>query len=243
MRASQAIICASSALLVAAAPAPIHMGADDVILHGKGRFTLMKRSDLAALEAARNSATPPPKPGYLDDTLTTFTGNQTKTPIKQLNKRDTVIIVPKPESRFLGWDVQMSQVVKGAPTTISVSSGYSISNTITVGTSSQLSLVKDYLSVSMSVDYSESWQSTQSQQFTAEVEEGKYGAFVSNPWTNRASGNVWTGNLGREGSLEYYQGDSFDTKRFDDMEWVDGVISLCTGDSFPLKRCLGEGTL
>jgi hypothetical protein len=240
---TQALILAGTVVLVSAAPAPIAVGADDVILYGNGRLSILKRSDFADLEAARTAGTAPPKPGYLDETLTTYTGNDTNRPTLQLNKRDATLIIPNPNTRFLGWDVQMSQVTKGAPTSISVSSGYSISNTISVGTSSSLTLVKDFLSVSMSVDYSHSWQSTQSQVFQASVPEGKYGAFVSNPWTNRASGNVWTGTIGGEGSLTPYQGDSFESKKFDNMEWVDGVISLCTGDSFPLKRCLGEGTL
>lgn len=239
----KALLFISSIASVSAAPAPIAVSPDDVILHGNGRLAVMKRSDLTELEAARNAGTVPPKPSYLDDTLVTFTGNETNAPTQRLNKRATQLIIPAPNSRFLGWDVQMSQVVKGAPTTISVTSGFSISNSISVGVSSELSLVKEFLSVSMSVDYSQSWESSQSQTFEVSVPEGKYGAFVSNPWTNRASGNVWTGTIGGEGSLTYYQGDSFESKKFDTMEWVDGVISLCTGDEFPLKRCLGEGTL
>jgi hypothetical protein len=233
----------ASASLVLAAPTSLEVGVDDVILYGNGRHSLMKRADFAELEAARNSAIAPPKPGYLNEALTTYTGNETNTPSQHLSKRDTTLIIPSPKSRFLGWDIQMSQVVKGAPTSISVSSGYSISNTISVGTSSQFSLVKDFLSVSMSIDYSQSWQSTQTQSFQVSVQEGKYGAFVSNPWTNRASGNVWTGTIGGQGSLTAYQADSFESKKFDNMEWVDGVISLCVGETFPLKRCLGEGTL
>jgi hypothetical protein len=243
INAAQAILFASIATSISAAPAPITVGTNDVILYGNGRLSVMKREEFAGLEAARNSGTPPPKPGYLDGNLVTYTGNETNIFVPRLKKRDTTLIVPGANNRFLGWDVQMSQVVKGAPTSISISSGYSISNTISVGVSSQLTLIKDFLSVTMHVDYSQSWQSTQSQQFQVSVPEGKYGAFVSNPWTNRVSGNVWTGRIGGEGSLTYYQGDSFESKKFGDMEWVDGVISLCTGDSFPLKRCLGEGTL
>jgi hypothetical protein len=233
----------ASASLVFTAPAPLNVGADDVILYGNGQHSVMKRTDFAELEAARNSIIAPPKPGYLIETLTTYTVNETNKSSQRLSKRDATLIMPNPKSRFLGWDIQMSQVVKGAPTSISVSSGYSISNTISVSTSSQFSLVKDFLSVSMSVDYSQSWQSTQTQTFQVSVPEGKYGAFVSNPWTNRASGNVWSGTIGGEGSLTAYQADSFESKKFDNMEWVDGVISLCVGDTFPLKRCLGEGTL
>lgn len=137
----------------------------------------------------------------------------------------------------------MSSVVKGAPTSISVSSDYSISNSISVGTSATFSLVKDFLESSLSIDYSTSWTSSQSQQFTAEVPSGQYGAFVSNPWTNRESGKVFQGVIGSEGTLTDYQADSFDSRAYGDLAWVDGVISLCVGDEFPLKRCLGDGTL
>ncbi|KAF2686264.1 hypothetical protein K458DRAFT_416557 [Lentithecium fluviatile CBS 122367] len=136
----------------------------------------------------------------------------------------------------------MSEVVRGK-SQVTVTSGYEISNSISVGTSATFTLVKDFLEASVEIDYSTSWTSSQSQQFQSEVPEGKYGAFVSNPWTNRASGNVFKGVIGSEGSLTYYQGDSFDSKTFGSMTWVDGVISLCTGDVLPLPRCLGEGTL
>jgi hypothetical protein len=43
--------------------------------------------------------------------------------------------------------------------------------------------------------------------------------------------------------LTPYQADSFEEKSYGDLKWVNGVIGLCTGDEFPLKRCLGEGTL
>ncbi|KAH3968333.1 hypothetical protein HBH52_177960 [Parastagonospora nodorum] len=242
-QAAQALIIASGLAFVSAAPAPVLVGVDEVILYGKGRLSVMKRSVLKELEDARNAAVAPPKPSYLEDNLTTYAGKQAAAPLSRLRKRDDSIIIPNPNSRFLGWDVQMSQVVKGAPTSISVSSGYSIGNSISVGAGVDLTLIKDFLSASMSTDYTHSWTSEQSQLFRADVPEGKYGAFVSNPWTNRASGNVWTGSIGGDGTLTPYQADSFDTKKFDAMEWVDGVISLCVGDTFPLKRCVGEGNL
>lgn len=244
MHFASAFLLASSAAIVAAAPASIKVTEDDVILYGKGRFTMMKRSEFAELEAARNSDVAPPKPGYLDSSLYTVSGNQTYTPTENLEKRagDT-IIVPNPSARFLGWDTLMSAIVKGAPTDIAVSAGYSVSNSISVGVGAEFSIIENFLSASMSIDYTQSWESSQSQQFTAKVPEGKYGAFVSNAWTHRESGNIWRGKIGGEGSLTYYQGDSFDSRSFGNLNWVDGVIALCTGDSFPLKRCLGEETL
>lgn len=265
MHFSQVLALASSAALVAAAPASITVGVDDVILYSKdGRFTMMKRDDFDELKKLRESGVVPPKPSHLDDSLITIPANNSapSKPQGSLKKRATSLIIPNPHSRFLGWDIQTSQVVKGkeelsdssgwkkhtdktegAPTTISISTGYSITNSISVSQGVSFTLIEDFLSASVSIDYSTSWQTTQTQQFNADVPEGKYGAFVTNAWTNRESGNVWEGKIGGEGTLTYYQADSFESKSYGDMSWVDGVISLCTGDSFPLKRCVGEGTL
>jgi hypothetical protein len=233
------------ALSTAATAAPtITLRSDDVLLYGAGRYQILKRTDLADLEALRKNGTTPPMPGYLDPNLTTKNGTNTaQSAPRSIQKRDTSIVIPGPDTRFLGWDVQMSQVVQGAPTTITVTTGFDISNSISVGTSATLGIVEAFLSATVSVDYSQSWTSSQSQQFSGEVPAGKYGAFVSNPWTNRKSGSVFEGTVGSEGVVTAYQADSFEEKGFGQMRWVDGVISLCMGDAFPLPRCLGEGTL
>jgi len=132
---------------------------------------------------------------------------------------------------------------EGAPTTITISTGYAMTNSISVSQSAQITLVKDFFSATTTINYQASWQTSQTQQFSSTVPEGKYGAFVTNAWTNRRSGNVWEGTIGGEGTLSYFQADSFEDKKYGDLSWVDGTISLCTGDTFPLKRCLGEGTL
>ncbi|KAF1357265.1 hypothetical protein EJ07DRAFT_181451 [Lizonia empirigonia] len=245
MHFSKVLALISSAALVAAAPAPIIIDEDDVILYGEGgRFQIMKRSDLDEVEKLRNGILPmPPKPSELDDSLITHPGNVTARSDAVLKKRATTLIVPGASSRFLGWDVLTSQVVRGAPTTISIAAGYSISNSISVSESASFTLIKDFLSVSTSTDYSTTWQTTQTQTFSAAVPEGSYGAFVTNAWTNRASGNVWEGTIGGEGTLSYYQADSFENRTYGDMTWVNGVIQLCKGATFPLHRCIGQGTL
>lgn len=115
MHFSQVLALASSAALVAAAPAPVNVGLDEVILYGKnGRFTKMKRDDLEELRKLHESGVVPPKPSYLDDTLITLSGNESGSSKEgSLKKRATSIIIPNPPSRFLGWDVQTSQIVKG----------------------------------------------------------------------------------------------------------------------------------
>jgi hypothetical protein len=116
MHLTQILALASSAALVAAAPAPapLTVGVDDVILYGKGgRFQKMKRSDFEELDKLRKSGAVPPKPSYLDDTLITAPANGSKKSDATLQKRADSIIIPNPHSRFLGWDIQTSQVVKG----------------------------------------------------------------------------------------------------------------------------------
>ena len=114
MHSTQVLALASSAALVATAPASITVGVDDVILYGKdGHFTMMKRDKLEELKNLHASGIAPPKPGYLDDTLVTLPVNETQKLDSDLKKRTTSIIIPNPHSRFLGWDVQTSQVVKG----------------------------------------------------------------------------------------------------------------------------------
>jgi hypothetical protein len=197
MHFSSTFVLLSNAALSAAAP-PIPITPDSVILHGNGHFTLMSRSDFDSLNAARLSSTLPPKPSTLDPSLYTVTGNGNNSTKTHMTRRagDTIII-PNPPSRFLGWDVLMSAVVKGAPTSISVSSGYSIANSVSVCVSSQITLVKDFLAASTSIDYSTTWTSTEMQQFTASVPVGQHGAFVSNAWTHRESrcmgGGYWWG--------------------------------------------------
>ncbi|CAI6337612.1 unnamed protein product [Periconia digitata] len=229
---------------------PVKIGLEDVVLYSRdGRYQLMKRDDLETIQELRRNKTAPPKPCSLETNL--FRGpapaasppaQARSAPLQARADGSVKLIVPNPPSRFLGWDVQMSSVIKGAPTTLTVSSGYEISNTIGVEASTEFSIVKDFLSASLSISYEQSWTSSQSQQFEAEVPEGKFGVFVSNPWTDRNSGVVFEGRIGEEGTTSAYQADSFTAKGFSGLEWVDGVISLCTGDSLPLARCVGEGT-
>lgn len=114
MHFSQILALASSAALVAAAPAPVAVGVDDVILYGKdGRFAVMKRDELEEIKKLRESGVAPPKPGYLDENLVTLSPNETHESETKLNKRASTFIIPNAPSRFLGWDVQTSQVVKG----------------------------------------------------------------------------------------------------------------------------------
>lgn len=129
-----------------------------------------------------------------------------------------------------------------ASTTVSVTEGYSITNTISVGVSATFDIISDYLSTTFNINYSESWASSYSAAYTFSIPQGKYGVVVSNPLTTRHSGFVDIGCIG-ESERTYFQGDSYNSKAYGGLSWVDGTISLCTGDTYPVPMCLGGGTL
>jgi hypothetical protein len=143
--------------------------------------------------------------------------------------------------------VPMSSVLlagSSGTTTVAVTEGYSISNSVSVGVSSQLTLVEDFLSTTFSISYTETWTSTYSASYSFQIPAGKYGAVVSNPATTRHSGRVDIGCIADAGvETTYFTADSYNSKAYGGLSWVEGTISLCTGDTYPLPRCIGEGTL
>ena len=231
----------SSTLISAAALKPRLLSADEVIVYSNtGRVEVMKKADYIAL-----SALPSRPVDFVQTNGTLF--NSTETAPASKNKRCTSksVVYQDPAQYFQNWDVPMSSVVsaKNSPATVAVTAGYEISNSLSVSAGADFSIVKDILSVSYSVDYSQSWTSTYSAQYTFEIPVGKYGAVVSNPTTTRRSGKVYKGCLGEQHLSSTFSGDSYSSRAFGGMSWVDGVISLCTGDNFPLMRCIGEGRL
>lgn len=125
---------------------------------------------------------------------------------------------------------------------VSVTAGYSITNTIGVSVGASLTLVQDFLSTSYQIDYSQSWSSSYSAGYTFTVPAGKHGAVVSNPMTTRHSGSVDVGCVGYAETTTF-QADSYSSKSYGDLAWVEGTISLCTSDTYPMPMCIGSGTL
>lgn len=238
--------------MVAAAPTSnIVVMEDEVVLYGSGRYQIMKRSEFHEKfsDYYFNQSS---VPAQIDTRgITTYTSEQieeivvreTSNKIKRDNG-DVVIMGQK--TRFLGWDVQISPIVKGGPNTgtfVAVAAGYSISNSIAIGVSAKLGLIEKVLSVSASFLRTWTTTNTQDQTLSFFVPPGKIACWVSNPWTNRQEGWVWTGTIGQQGSLEYWRADQFESKQYNNLAWVDGVMQTCVGDDYPLKRCSGAGFL
>ncbi|KAG8163520.1 hypothetical protein KVR01_006817 [Diaporthe batatas] len=146
------------------------------------------------------------------------------------------------DTTFTNWDVAMSPVIgaTGGQASVAVTKGYSIANSITVGGGAEYTVQKDIFSVSMKVDYSHSWTTSDTQTFTYFVSPGQYGVVVSNPYTRRITGNFVSGCTDGP-SYEPYTSDSYEDQNYSGMSWVAGPIRLCNSTSYPIPYCVGTG--
>ncbi|KKY39432.1 hypothetical protein UCDDA912_g00644 [Diaporthe ampelina] len=147
------------------------------------------------------------------------------------------------DSQFTNWDVAMSPVIgaTGGQATIAVTKGYYVTNSISVGTGADYTVEKNVLKVSMKVDYSHSWTTTDSETFTYYITPGQYGVVVSNPYTRRITGNFVKGCTDSP-SYDPFTSDSYENQNYSGMSWVAGPIRLCNASSYPIPYCTGSGT-
>jgi hypothetical protein len=147
------------------------------------------------------------------------------------------------QSTFVDWDVQMSPVVAAtAPTTsVTVSSGYSVSNSVTVGSGLDYTWVKDVLKTTLKIDYSHSWTTSYSASVTYVMSQGYHGTIVTNPTTHRRYGRILQGCVGAQAVKGTFMADNHDQGSYGGISWVAGAISLCQKKESPLTRCEGSG--
>ncbi|KAI9731237.1 MAG: hypothetical protein M1834_005430 [Cirrosporium novae-zelandiae] len=239
---------AASSMLVNAYPsgaslARRDLAADEIIVWGSnGRVEVMNKTEYYNELASSNITIGRPESG---NTTTTTTSSNTTSSLVRRSCKSRTVIKELDDEEFLNWDVAMSSVVHATDesASVSVTEGYSISNTLSVSVSASLTIVEDFLSTTFGVDYSESWSSSYTSSYTFTVPAGKYGVVVSNPQTIRHSGYVYTGCVGAMTEEAYYQGDSYTSKAYGGLSWVEGTISLCTGTTYPVPRCIGSGSL
>ncbi|KAJ5449101.1 hypothetical protein N7445_003922 [Penicillium cf. griseofulvum] len=230
-------LCANSAL-VYALPADTAL----LILHDGTTKTVDKRDLGAELPGVALSPPTDSVPKFLE------TRSNDATPSNHLNKRSGAqFIIPLPDQKFLGWDIPMSTIVHAneADATAAMAQGQSIANSISVSTSFTATMEK-FLSIGTTINYQFTETATLTGTVTMTIPKNKWGAIISNPLTYRKSGYVFSGQPG-SGQYEHFQADSFtqDTYSYgqNSLSWVKGVVTTCLGDSYPLKRCLGEGVL
>ncbi|KAF3022117.1 hypothetical protein E8E14_013969 [Neopestalotiopsis sp. 37M] len=160
-------------------------------------------------------------------------------------ERTTSYVLDKTE-RFVNWDVQMSPVVLGTAEgiTVAVSSGYSVANSISASAGIDVTLIKDYLSGSVGVDYTTTWTTTTSNTYTTVIKNGDAGVWITRPWTNRRSGRTMRGCPGSLTQTGTWMADSYENGSYDNAKWVSGFITTCVKKaptSGQLTRCNGGG--
>ncbi|RGP79289.1 hypothetical protein FLONG3_2593 [Fusarium longipes] len=217
----------SIASVTQAAAAPKILAPDDIIvLKTDGTSQIMKAAELEALETAPAIKTATPD----------------KNAIQRRDCKSSTEIQVLSDKEFVNWDVAMSPVISslgGSKATVSVTNGYTIGNSVKVGASVSIPVIKDILTASMSVDYTETWSSSQQQSLSFTVPEGQHGIIVSQPYVRRIQGNVIDGCTGE--AKEEFVSDSYESQTYGDLQWVKGIIRLCSSETYPIPFCNGEG--
>ncbi|KAK9776145.1 hypothetical protein AB5N19_14570 [Seiridium cardinale] len=180
----------------------------------------------------------------------TFVDNHNSTahehPARASCSSTTSLVTDKTE-KFVDWDVQMSPVVLGAGSGVSatVASGWTIGNSVTVSAGLDLKFIKDRLGGTLGVNYSRTWTSTTSLQYTTSIKDGSAGVWVTRPWTERRYGRTFSGCPGSLVQTGTWVADSHEDGTYDNAKWVSGFITACIKPAptqGKLTRCHGQGS-
>ncbi|KAH8601886.1 hypothetical protein B0O99DRAFT_607673 [Bisporella sp. PMI_857] len=220
--------------MTSATPRPIALNYDDVVLlNADGSSTVVKENEYTAL-VSRGLLQPAPQAPSLDSR------DARKTKHRRCDESNEVQVTS--DATFLNWDVPMSPVIsaQGGGAQVSVTAGYEISNSLSVGVGVEASLIKDILSISMTVEYSQSWTTTQEQSLFYNVPDGQFGVIVSQPLVRRVEGNYLSGCTDSWDKKSFVS-DTYSSRQFGNLNWVQGVIRLCNSSSYPIPYCIGDG--
>ncbi|KAJ5995125.1 hypothetical protein N7481_002102 [Penicillium waksmanii] len=155
----------------------------------------------------------------------------------------TAVITDKTQT-FVDWDVQMSPVVIGSGTTgmdVSVMSGYTVSNSVSVSTGLDINLIKDKLGGSVGIDYTRTWTTQTAVTVKGTVADGYSGVMITKPIKTRKTGRVLKGCLGSQTEDGTFSADSLEDGSYAGVKWISGAITMCSKKEFPLSRCEGSG--
>ncbi|KAF6802517.1 hypothetical protein CMUS01_15330 [Colletotrichum musicola] len=218
---------------VTALPSSRTYAPDDVIvILSDGSTGVMKAAEYDLLEAGTPVASPA---ASQNDTAAS--------PISRRCEQSTEFQVISDEV-LLGWDIAISPIAASidGDATIAVSAGHSVSNTLSIGSSISTSFAEGILGMSMSIDYSQTWSTENSQSLSFAIPAGKYGVIISQPSIRRITGHVWSGCTdGPERKRTDFTSDSYENQNYGSMLWIKGVLRLCSSDKYPIPFCNGQG--
>ncbi|KAH7246683.1 hypothetical protein BKA59DRAFT_528638 [Fusarium tricinctum] len=220
---------------------------DEVILYGEGRMEVVHQSVYHQLIQSKHISEDIPALPEKFPVATPAVGSP-RSDNSSLSQRDecdltTAVITDRSET-FVDWDVQMSPVIIGTGSkgiTVTVTSGFSVANSVSVSASGDWTAVKDKLGLSFGIDYTRTWTSSAAINIGATVEDGFSGVMVTKPIKTRKYGRVLKGCLGSQKESGTFTADSFEEKEYAGIKWVSGAITLCAKKEFPLSRCTGSG--
>ncbi|KAL6411906.1 hypothetical protein AUP68_04285 [Ilyonectria robusta] len=84
------------------------------------------------------------------------------------------------------------------------------------------------------------WTTSQTQTLTFTVPDGKHGVIVSEPYVRRVQGFMLEG-CSDDWKKTSFMSDTYSSQSYGDMQWVRGVIRLCSSDTYPIPYCVGTG--
>lgn len=226
-------VALASTLITASAIIPRALTVDELLVVVDGQVQVVNKADYMADKAIKPTANITESVSARDNT----------TPLTKRDCKSRDIVYNNPVQNFLNWDVAMSSVIKAGTqdASVAVTAGYEISNSLTVSAGMSSMFFEEMLGFSFGIEASQSWTSSYAAAYTFPVPAGYYGAVVSNPSTTRHSGYVMSGCVGDEGSKTTYLSDSYTSKAYGGLSWVDGTIGICIGKEYPLKNCIGDG--
>lgn len=227
---------------VSAAPtlSPRALGEHEILLFGaNGTFKVMNKTEWAAINTLQSRPADVPAAG-----VATSIANSNSSLSKRCDSA-TIYQFDTP-TKFLNWDVPMSSVVYSTNTTgatVAVTEGFMIANALTTSVSVDETPIKDVLTITMGISTTQTWTSTYTAGYTFPVPAGKYGVVVSNPATTRQTGRWSDGCIGQAVDVVSFTCDYYESHAYGGLSWVEGTISLCTGDTYPVPMCNGDGIL
>ncbi|EFQ29630.1 hypothetical protein CGRA01v4_14915 [Colletotrichum graminicola] len=234
-------ILAAAGLLAAGAtaaptPEPAALNWDDVLVFmDDGSTKVMKASKWAEIE--RRAPLPPVPESFSTDPVPRAPDTITRRDCEQSTEAQILT-----DENFLGADVAVSPVLSsyGGISDVSVASGYSIQNTVTVQVSSDVTLVEKVLSINLGVSYAYSWTTTETTTVRFTMGPSNYGLVVSQPNVRRVTGNMLSGCTDSP-RVTPFVSDTYTSQSYGHLNWVKGVIRLCNSTTYPVPYCSGEG--
>ncbi|KAK0638145.1 hypothetical protein DIS24_g10120 [Lasiodiplodia hormozganensis] len=163
---------------------------------------------------------------------------------RQASCDQTFSLVTDKTETFVDWDVQMSPVVCAVgDMDVSVSSGYTVTNTVGGSAGVDLKFIKDRLGGSLGINYSRSWSTQTSVITKGTVKDGNCGVMITKPIVTRRSGRQFRGCIGSTTQVGTWYADSHNDGSYNGIKWVEGAVSMCSkpGNNPPMSRCNGKG--